>query len=71
MRGVLDRLVGGPGLRCGRRDPEKLAFGDAVDFWRVTGLEPDRRLRLRAEGIRVAVERSAAGRDRLPRSRAG
>lgn len=49
IRGALDRLIGGPGLRRGRRDPEKLAFGDAVDFWRVTGLEPDRLLRLRAE----------------------
>lgn len=49
LRGRIDRLVGGPGLRRGRRDPERLAYGDAVDFWRVTGLERSRRLELRAE----------------------
>jgi len=49
FRGMLDRLVGGPGLRRGRRDPEKLAYGEAVDFWRVTGVEENRRLELRAE----------------------
>jgi uncharacterized protein YbjT (DUF2867 family) len=49
LRGVLDRLVGGPGLRRGRRDPEHLAYGDALDFWRVTHVEPPRRLELRAE----------------------
>lgn len=37
LRGFLDRLVGGPGLRRGRRDPEDVAFGEALDFWRVTG----------------------------------
>ena len=49
LRGAMDRLVGGPGLRRGRRDPEKLAFGDALDFWRVTGIEQNRKLELRAE----------------------
>ena len=49
LRGILDRLVGGPGLRRGRRDPEKLAYGDALDFWRVTAIEESRRLELRAE----------------------
>ncbi len=49
LRGIVDRLVGGPGLRRGRRDPESLGFGDALDFWRVTGIEPERRLELRAE----------------------
>ncbi len=49
VRGWLDRLVGGPGLRRGRRDSERLAYGDALDFWRVTGVEPGRRLELRAE----------------------
>lgn len=49
VRGAMDRLVGGPGLRRGRRHPEKLAYGEAVDFWRVTGLELGRRLELRAE----------------------
>ncbi len=49
LRGLLDRLVGGPGLRRGRRDPERVGFGDALDFWRVVGIVPDRTLRLRAE----------------------
>ncbi len=49
LRGQMDRLVGGPGLRRGRRDPEQLAFGEALDFWRVTAVEPNRRLELRAE----------------------
>jgi hypothetical protein len=49
LRGVLDHLVGGPGLRRGRRDAERVAFGDAIDFWRVSGVEPGRRLALRAE----------------------
>ncbi|MEZ4386200.1 MAG: SDR family oxidoreductase [Candidatus Krumholzibacteriia bacterium] len=49
VRGVLDKLAGGPGLRRGRRDPEQLSPGDAVDFWRVRRVEPDRLLRLRAE----------------------
>ena len=48
-RGLVDRLVGGPGLRRGRRDPETLQFGDVVDFWRVTGLQRDREVTLRAE----------------------
>jgi hypothetical protein len=48
-RGFLDRLVGGPGLRRGRRDPDLVAYGDAVDFWRVTAVTPGRELRLRAE----------------------
>lgn len=49
LRGFLDLLVGGVGLRRGRRDPNKLSAGDAVDFWRVESIEPDRMLRLRAE----------------------
>ena len=49
LRGALDRLVGGPGLRRGRRDPEDLRPGDAVDFWRVEAYEPGQMLRLRAE----------------------
>jgi hypothetical protein len=49
LRGFLDRLVGGPGLRRGRRNPESLGFGDALDFWRVTGIEHDKSLSLRAE----------------------
>ena len=49
LRGRLDRLVGGPGLRRGRKDPERLGYGDALDFWRVTGIAQDRHLALRAE----------------------
>ena len=49
IRGLLDRLVGGPGLRRGRRDPQELYPGEAVDFWRVESADPPRRLRLRAE----------------------
>jgi uncharacterized protein YbjT (DUF2867 family) len=49
LRGRMDRLMGGPGLRRGRRDPEHLAFGEALDFWRVTWVAPSRRLELRAE----------------------
>jgi len=49
VRGWLDLLVGGIGLRRGRRDPVNLRVGDAVDFWRVEAFEPARRLRLAAE----------------------
>jgi uncharacterized protein YbjT (DUF2867 family) len=48
-RGLLDRLVGGVGLRRGRRDPDRLYVGEALDFWRVEELCPDELLRLRAE----------------------
>jgi len=49
IRGFLDRLAGGPGLRRGRRDPVDLRPGDALDFWRVEAFDPPRLLRLRAE----------------------
>jgi uncharacterized protein YbjT (DUF2867 family) len=49
LRGWIDRLVGGVGLRRGRRDPEEVRMGDAIDFWRVEAVEPDQRLLLRAE----------------------
>lgn len=49
LRGFLDLLFGGVGVRRGRRDPEHLRPGDALDFWRVDAYEPDRLLRLRAE----------------------
>jgi uncharacterized protein YbjT (DUF2867 family) len=49
LRGLLDTLRGGVGLRRGRRDPNDLRVGDTVDFWRVEGLEPGRLLRLAAE----------------------
>jgi uncharacterized protein YbjT (DUF2867 family) len=49
MRGWLDHLLGGPGLQRGRRDPDHLAYGDALDFWRVTSIDQGRRLALQAE----------------------
>lgn len=49
LRGILDRLVGGVGMRRGRRDPDELRVGDALDFWRVEAVEEDELLRLRAE----------------------
>jgi uncharacterized protein YbjT (DUF2867 family)/uncharacterized protein YndB with AHSA1/START domain len=49
LRGALDRLAGGPGLSRRRRDPERLRFGDVIDFWRVARIERVRRLVLRAE----------------------
>lgn len=49
LRGIMDRLVGGPGLRRGRRSADELRLGDALDFWRVTAIDPPRRLELTAE----------------------
>ncbi len=49
IRGLADKVVGGVGLRRGRRHPLNLAVGDAVDFWRVDSIDADRFLRLRAE----------------------
>ena len=49
LRGFIDLWLGGVGMRRGRRHPEELAVGDAVDFWRVETYEPGRRLRLAAE----------------------
>jgi uncharacterized protein YbjT (DUF2867 family) len=48
-RGVVDRLVGGPGLRRGRRVPDRLLPGDVVDWWRVEEIQRGKLLRLRAE----------------------
>jgi uncharacterized protein YbjT (DUF2867 family) len=49
LRGWMDRLVGGPGIRRGRLHPDRLAYGEALDFWRVVGIERDKSLVLRAE----------------------
>jgi hypothetical protein len=49
LRGFLDLLAGGVGVRRGRRDPEHLEPGDTVDFWRVEAFEPGHLLRLSAE----------------------
>ncbi len=49
LRGLADRLVGGVGMRRGRRDAHSLRVGDVVDFWRVEAIVPNQLLRLRAE----------------------
>ncbi len=49
LRGLLDRVRGGEGVRRGRRDPYELRVGDAIDFWRVERLERGRELLLVAE----------------------
>lgn len=49
LRAALDRLVGGLGMRRGRRIPDKVVPGDVVDFWRVEKVDPNHLLRLRAE----------------------
>jgi hypothetical protein len=71
VRGWLDRLIGGVGLRRGRRDAQRLRVGDSLDFWRVEEIEPGRLLRLRAEmrlpglaWLEMYAERSADGRSR-------
>jgi uncharacterized protein YbjT (DUF2867 family) len=48
IRGFMDKVIGGPGMRRGRRSPNELHVGDPVDFWRVEAIEPGL-LRLRAE----------------------
>ncbi len=49
LRGFIDLLCGGAGMRRGRRDPESVVVGDTLDFWRVEAFEPERRLRLAAQ----------------------
>ncbi len=49
LRGLIDVVVGGVGLRRGRRHPQDVRLEDTIDFWRVTGVEPGRRLQLSAE----------------------
>jgi len=49
IRGLLDLLFGGAGMRRGRRDPERLLAGDTLDFWRVEAIQCDHLLRLAAE----------------------
>lgn len=68
IRGWMDKCVGGVGLRRGRRDPDTLQVGEALDFWRVEGLEHGRILRLRAEmkvpgkaWLELSVEAAADG----------
>jgi uncharacterized protein YbjT (DUF2867 family) len=49
LRGLMDKVAGGVGLRRGRRDPVRLVVGDTLDFWRVEAFEEDRLLRLASE----------------------
>jgi uncharacterized protein YbjT (DUF2867 family) len=49
IRGLIDKVVGGPGLRRGRRHPTQILSGEALDFWRVEAIVPQRMLLLRAE----------------------
>lgn len=49
LRAVLDRLIGGPGMRRGRRHPTDVHVGDIIDWWRVVAVDPGRRLTLLAE----------------------
>ena len=49
VRGFIDKIFGGVGLRRGRRDPNTLQVGDALDFWRVEEIQRPKLLRLRAE----------------------
>jgi uncharacterized protein YbjT (DUF2867 family) len=49
LRGWMDRVIGGVGLRRGRRDPKSVFVGDAIDFWRVADFSPGQRLLLHAE----------------------
>jgi uncharacterized protein YbjT (DUF2867 family) len=49
LRGWMDHVIGGPGLRRTRKSPQAVAYGEALDFWRVTGIVPQRMLQLRAE----------------------
>jgi uncharacterized protein YbjT (DUF2867 family) len=51
LRGLLDRMIGGVGLRRGRRDPIHLRVGESLDFWRVESLIPEQSLKLYAEMI--------------------
>ncbi|WP_421108699.1 SDR family oxidoreductase [Streptomyces sp. NEAU-S77] len=69
LRGWIDTLMGGVGLRRGRRDAARLRVGDSLDFWRVEEVLPPRLLRLRAEmrlpglaWLEMRVDRDAEGR---------
>lgn len=48
-RALIDRVVGGPGMRRGRRHPTELRVGDTIDWWRVVAIDPGRRVTLVAE----------------------
>jgi uncharacterized protein YbjT (DUF2867 family) len=74
-RGLMDRLVGGVGLRRGRRDRNRLYVGEAVDFWRVEEVLPGSLLRLRAEmrlpgaaWLELSVEQTSLGTEYVQRA---
>lgn len=71
-RGLVDKLVGGVGMRRGRRHPDRMRVGDAVDFWRVEAVERPSLVRLRAEmrlpgqaWLEWRIEREDDGRTRI------
>ena len=77
IRGMVDRLLGGAGLRRGRRHPDELRVGDALDFWRVEALEPGCLVRLRAEmklpgraWLQFRVSEAEGGKTRLEQTAA-
>ena len=49
LRGIIDKIFGGPGLHRGRRDPYQLRIGDSLDFWKVVDLKKDKRLLLASQ----------------------
>lgn len=49
IRGWMDKMIGGVGLRRGRRHPDEIWVGESLDFWRVESVTPDRFMRLQAE----------------------
>jgi uncharacterized protein YbjT (DUF2867 family) len=49
LRGIIDKIAGGPGLNRGRRDAAKLRIGDGLDFWKVLDIQPGKRLLLLAQ----------------------
>lgn len=72
LRGFLDLIVGGIGIRRGRKDPVELIVGDPLDFWRVQKFEPPQRLRLAAEmklpgraWLEFEVDEVSPGRSRI------
>lgn len=71
LRGIMDRLTGGPGLRRGRRSPGKLMLGDALDFWRVTAIEAPKHLELTAEMKLPGVARLSFDLEPAPQSSEG